>query len=71
MSRRYTAKPHLDRLMMRRKGSAPRPDCDPLVRSPQPTSHKELVSKHTTEEAVSEPKEERPGPREVVPYLPN
>ncbi len=70
MDRRYTAKPHLDRLIMRRLGSALRPEYDPLVRSPLPPSHQELVSKYKAEDKGSE-EERLPRPREVVPYLPN
>ena len=71
MTRRYTAKPHLDRLIMRRLGSALRPEYDPLVRSPLPPRHQDLVLEYTAAEAVSEPEERRSRPREVVPYLPS
>ena len=71
MSRRYTAKPHLDRLMMRRLGSALRPEYDPLVKSPLPPRQRDLVLEYAVAEAVSDPKERQPRPREVIPHLPS
>ncbi len=71
MDRRYTAKPHLDRLLMGRLGSALRPEYDPLVKIPLPPRHQDLVLEYTAAEAASEPKEKRVRPPEVIPYLPN
>ncbi len=70
MDRRYTAKPHLDRLMMRRLGSALPPEYAPLVRSPLPPRHQDLVLEYTAK-AASEPEERRSRSREFVPYLPS
>ena len=71
MSRMYTAKPHLDRLIMGLLGSALRPEYDPLVKSPLPPRHQDLVLEYTAAETAPEPKEKRSRPQEIVPYLPN
>ncbi len=71
MDRRYTAKPHLDRIIMRRLGSALRPEYAPLVKGPLPPRHQDLVLQYTAAEAASEPQGRQPRPREIVPYLPN
>ncbi len=71
MARRYAPKPHLDRLMMRRLGSALRPEYDPLVKSPLPSKQRDLVLEYAVAKAVSDPQEKQPRPQEVVPYLPS
>ncbi len=70
MSGRYTAKPHLDRLLMRRLGSALRPEYDPLVESPLPQRQRDLVLEYSVAEAVVDPEQKRARLREVVPRFP-
>ena len=70
MSRRYTAKPHLDRLMMRRLGSALQPEYDLLVRSHLPQKQRDLVLEYSVAEAMSDLEDKSPRSKEVVPRFP-
>lgn len=71
MARRYyTPKPHLDRLMMRRLGSALQPEYDALMKSPLPPEQRDLLLRYAVAEAVNHPSGKPSRAQEAVPRFP-